>query len=398
MTAPRRFRWLASLGILTGLGLSLLLAHPRLAPQRPIVSPPPGPGPVPPMPPIDPAALQAQAWSKVEPLLAQAEKAGQAALDKHLASIRAFLTEHKQGSRPYAAALLGLKGKLRFLKSQLCRSDWAWSIPSLNVRYTPPPDDYPPWLHAQFAEHLFSGEDLQHTVEAAARAYLAELEGIENQLLVRCADIADGDLTLKAVIPDLRSATLLKERYDALTTELLPTLTTDLHVSVAREVASWGTSALATAISLELAEALLTYLGVDAGILSAGAAASATTFFVSIVVAIAVDCVIHEILKSAGYDAEDKIAARVEHLLDDIGTVLCDGDPDARATLETLQRLARDDPSQEVRQAAAKAIPLIPAARLHGLRGELANVNAARASLRKEVLARIFRPLEVTTR
>jgi hypothetical protein len=140
-----------------------------------------------------------------------------------------------------------------------------------------------------------------------------------------------------------------------------------------------------------------TRLGISGAILSAGAASSWRTLGVGLVVALALDAVVNRIIKAAGYDAEEKVAERVAQMLDELGSTITDGDPEARATLEKLKAMQRDDPDQEVRAASAEAVKSIEAGtQLYGIRRELTKIAAARASLRKDTLRRLIHDNEVT--
>ncbi len=89
--------------------------------------------------------------------------------------------------------------------------------------------------------------------------------------------------------------------------------------------------------------------------------------------------------------------AGVAETLDGLGRSIADGDPEARATLEKLQAMQRDDPDEAVRAAARQAVRSIEAGtQLFGLRGELTKIAAVRASWRKETLRRLIHESEVT--
>ena len=330
------------------------------------------------LPSIDEKTVRDKAWQRAQALLAQAEQAGQAALDKHLAGIPAFLDERKKGSQTFAAKLLSLKGKYQLIKSKI-RSNWA--------------DDYASWLATAFADHVFRSEELQQTIEATARAFLSELDGIDNHVLVQLRADTDSDLAAQSLIPALRSDTLLKARYDALTADVLPVLSRDLRVTAGREAVSWIAGDIAAAITLRVGAAVAARMGLSAGILSAGAAASWATLGVSVVACIAVDQVISLAIKHSGYAPEEKIAARVDDILDDIGRIIIDGQP--RPDFAALAGMRFD---------LANGIGTVPSDTFigaidttsRGLRAELTLVHQARVSLRREILSRLIRNQEIT--
>ena len=328
----------------------------------------------------DTRAARSKVWKHAEVLLAETERHGNDALDRHLASIRAFLDERKAGSRAFAERLLSLRGKWALVKAEIG-----------------PADSYAAFLQQAFAEHVFPMEELEKTVRAAVSGYLAELEGLDDNLLVRLrADLGDDELPRRA-IPALGSDEALRRHYHALSERVAQDLRTDLAVVVGRELFLWEATTVATELTLQAGTALAARLGVSGAILSAGAASSWRTLGVGLVVAIVLDAVINRIIKAAGYDAEEQIAQRVAQTLSDLGRTLTDGDPAARDTLERLKTLQRDDPDPGVRAACAEAVRRIEAGiQLFGLRRELTALSAARASLRKETLRRLIHDCEVT--
>jgi hypothetical protein len=327
------------------------------------------------------AAVRARAWQRTQPLLDEADSQAAAALDRHLASIHAFLAARKPGARAFARQMLGLRGKWEFVKAQVAGGGQ---------------EQYALYLDQAFAEHVFAADDLEQAVAAAVKGYLAELDGVEERLLVKLrADLADDQLPGQAVLPALGSDQAFQDHYRELSRRLAGDLATDLAVVAGREAVLWESIPLATDLTLKAGAAVAARLGISGTILSAGAASSWRTLGVGLVVAIVLDAVINRIIQAAGYDAEQQIAERVGQTLDDLGTTITDGSPEARATLEQLQALERDDPDPDVRAASAKAVRSIEAGtQLYGLRRELTNIAAARAALRKETLRRFIQDKE----
>jgi hypothetical protein len=327
---------------------------------------------------FDAAAARDHAWGRAGPHLAAAEQEAAQALDKHLASIPAFLTERRPGGRAFAEKLVSLRGKWQLVKAQVTSSG---------------DQEYAAFLAAAFAEHLFRAEDLQAAVAAAVRGFLIELDGIEARLLVRLrADLSQDELPLADLIPALRSDVTFTNHYRTLAERLARDLSTDLAVVALREAFLWQASTIVTDLTIQVGVAVGARLGVSAGVLTAGAASAWTTFGVGLVVSIILDAALNEILKVAGYDAEEKVARRVSDMLGELGRTLTDGDPAARDALAQLQRLQTDDPDADVRAACQEAVRRIAANRclLHGLRGELSTLSAARDRLRRESLRRLF--------
>lgn len=334
-----------------------------------------GPAPAPSVP----EAARERAWSKTEPLLQEAENQAALALGKHLASIHSFLNERKAGSRAFAERLLSLRGKWELVKAEIGGSG-----------------DYAAFLQEAFGELVFQMEDLEKAVAAAVRGYLAELDGIDDEVLVRLrADLADEELP-RSVIPALRSDQAFRSHYRQLSERVAQDLRSDLAVVAGRELFLWQATNIATDLTLKAGAAVATRLGVSSTIVSAGAASTWRTLGVGLVVAIVLDAAVNQIIKAAGYDAEKQTAERVAQTLTDLGRTITDGDPKARETLERLKVMQSCDPDPEVRTACADALRSIESGtQLYGLRRELTKFGAARASLRRETLRRLIHDEEV---
>jgi hypothetical protein len=328
--------------VLAGYMVVSFLARPLVGdrPQQPQPATTATPTPAP--PPIDTAAVRARAWAKAGPLLAAADQEIAAALNKHLAAIPRFLDERQAGVRAFAERLTGLRGKWEILKAQVASDG---------------DQDYAQFLADEFAEHVFRDDDLQRVVESAIRGFLSELEAIEARLLVRLrADLAD-DALQKIVIPALRSDAELHRQFRGLSVRLASTMTTDLALTAGRELLLWQGGNLVGNLALRAAAGVAGRLGASGAILAAGASSSWASFGVSIAAAWVLDQILTQILKAAGYDAEDQVVAHVTDMLGGLGRRLTNGNPDAD----------------------------IP-----GLRAELRKLAAARATLRRQALHQLF--------
>ncbi|MGH7171804.1 MAG: hypothetical protein ACRELG_16120, partial [Gemmataceae bacterium] len=277
-----------------------------------------------------------------------------------------------------AEELLSLRGKWKAVKAEIGNQS-----------------DYAAFLREAFAEHLFPMEELEKAVDAAVRGYLAELESIDNALLVRLrADLDDDELS-RMTIPALRSDQAFHNHYRELSERVSQDLRTDLAVVAVRELFSWEAGNIATDLTMQAGAAIAAQMGISSTILTSGAASTWQTLAVGLVVGFVLDAVINKLIKAAGYDAEEKIARRVEERLSELGRTITDGDPEARALLEKLKTMQRDDPDAVVRAECAEAIRSIEAGtQLYGLRHELSKISAARASLRKETLRRLIHESE----
>ncbi len=318
-----------------------------------------------------PEAVKDSPWSKTQPLLEHADHRAAQLLEERMASIHAFLDERKAGCRAFAQRMLSLRGKWEALRSLI--------------------GDNTGFLQEAFAEQLFQMDELKKVVDSAVLGYLAELESIDDDLLVRLrADLAD-DALPSVAIPALGSEQAFHNHYHELRQRVAEDMRTDLAVVAGRELFSQTAGNIATNLTMQVGAALAARLGISTTILAVGAESAWETCLIGLAVSFLLDAVIDRIIKAAGYDAEARIAQRIEEILSNLGRTITDGDPAARVTLDSLKRLHRDDPQPEIRAACAEAIRSIEAgAQLHGLRGELTKISAARASLRKETLRRLL--------
>ncbi len=325
-----------------------------------------------------PEAVRTSAWLKTQPLLEEADRFSASALNRHLSGIHAFLDERKAGTRAFAERMVGLQGKWETLKAQIGYSS-----------------EFAVFLSEAFAEHVFPMQELEKVVSTSVRSYLAELEAIDDDLLVRLrADLSDDELP-RLAIPALRSDEALRRHYHELSQRVTRDLSTDLAVVAAREFFIWHASNIATDLTLQVGAAIASRLGLSTTLLAAGAESTWQTLGVGLVVCFVLDAVINRIIKATGYDAEEQIAARVDETLSALGRTITDGDPEARDRLEQLNAMQYADPNEKVRAACARAIASIQAGtQLYGLKGELTKIGAARASVRKETLRRLIQESE----
>jgi|SRR5579884_2468415 len=367
----------ATLGLL-GIGGALLILHcrPECANKRVAKRVGTAPRAIP-LPATNPAQARARAWHRVQGHIAQADKETACALDRHLNEIRHFLTGRKQGSTAFAERLLSLKGKWELVKSQVRSGGDA---------------EYGRFVNAAFSNCIFRGEELQSAVNAGVRGFLIECEGIEAKLLVRLrADLADDELPLTEVVPALVSDQVLRRRFAELTAAVRHDAKTNLAVVAGREVLVWEASMIASELTVKIGAAVATRLGISSTLLATGAGFSWETLGISLGVAIVLDAVVGEAIKLTGYDAQQRVAARVSDMVDNLATSIIEGDPEARATLARLKTMRSDDPDPEVRAECARAIPAIEAGiQIHGLRGELQKLATARAAVRREALRRLI--------
>jgi hypothetical protein len=384
ISRKRLLSLLITVGVIIGLAGMFIYRgavtdEPPPLPVNETTDPQPPPPDPPAVPPIDKQAVRAKALSAAEASLAKAEQdfadAAAKAADKHLTTIDNFFEQRTKGTKAFAEQLLSLKGKWKFVRGQI---------------WTEEQQEHAAFIRSEFERHVFTTKDLNEVVASAIAGYVAEIQGLENQLLIQLrADISQSDLAAGEVLPAIGSQEKFDAEYSRLATSVTRLIARDLQTDVARELVSFIASDLAAKISVKMLTVVATKLGISSGIFSKGsqgAASSVATFGLTIAAAILVDLLIDEILKAAGNDPASQVAARVDSILFGLRDCIKDGIAEAKVDYEELRGLAASDPDAEVRAAAAEAADSIAKSGNLGLRRELLQIHQQRAIARREAV------------
>lgn len=325
--------------------------------------------------PIDREALRRRAWSVIQPRLDAADQAAQAALDEQLRGVDEFFQHREAGVKPFAEAVLSLRGKWEFAKSKLPTAD---------------DDAHLRFLNAKFEEHLFRIEDLKQSVEHAIGGFVSRVQGIEGKLLVDVrADLSEGEFAAAGLPKFLLNDAAFRAEFDRAVAGAAAEVAADFQVAVSREVVSFVAGEVAAQVAVRVATAVASRLGVSAGVLGTGAAAGWATFGVGLVAAVVVDVAISEVAKLAGYDPVARVSEKVQGVLGQVRSLLVDGNPEARQAFEQLRKMQENDADAGVRAECRKAADAIEAGGNLGLRNELEKLHNVRARLRREALRRL---------
>src|SRR5262252_1101851 len=303
-----RYLWLTA-GVLVGLGLLTVLWWS----QKPAA------------PPQDPQArwqrIREQAWETIQPRLQEADQAVQALADSYAAEVEQFFEQRKAGAQGFAATVLSWQSKWRLIVS-------TW--PSADR------EGHRKFIAAQFAQYIFTADDLQRVVAQAVAEYMHGIEGIENQLLVAIrADLADFP---QAALPGLDSARVFQSGYAHMLAEVEQHVQTDLKIDVVRESSSLVAGEVAAAVILQVVTAVARRLGMSTGILGTGAASATVTFGVGLVAGMAVDAVADWVIRWY-YNPQGKIAEKVTAALDHMKLLLVQGDAQTVGLKAELEQL-----------------------------------------------------------
>ena len=338
---------------------------------------PPNVKPIPPMTAADIQSVKENAWKKAAVRIAEADKAAEQQIDRSLDDmIGVYFAECKKNAKPFAADMLGLRAKWALVRSRL-----PWGDKDAHVKL----------LLVQFEKHFFPGEDIGKLLQATVESYLAALDGMDNQLLVNLrADIEDLHPGAFVAIPEAHSDIAFREAYGTARTLITPMLQADLPAFAAREVVSFVGGNIASQMAVRVAAGIATRLGISAGILGTGAAASVGTFGLSVVACFLVDQLIDRIMKGFGYDPEQALADRVCQILDGVRDALIKGHPEAVGVHAIAGKLAVESVDSAVRAEALKTVQILENGGALGLRRDLAEYTKVRCAQRYAALKQLL--------
>jgi hypothetical protein len=238
--------------------------------------------------------------------LSEADAKSEAAIDQRLKPLSDLFAKGRRGSKAFAEEALSWNGKWQLIKGMVRGGD-----------------SHRQYLAEAFSRHVFSPDELREAMEAAVRAYLDDVEGYENEMLVKLrADLADPARPTELLPAHVRGNEEFRKEYQKLSGLVVNELHLDLGVSVGREVGVLVGSTVAAEVAMQAARAAATEMGVNAGVLGAGAASTVATLGVGLVAALIVDLVLDEVLKMAGYDPAAKIEKLVRESIDKMESAL----------------------------------------------------------------------------
>ena len=111
-----------------------------------------------------------------------------------------------QGTPAFGKAVLSFRGKWAYLQAKL---PWAEG------------DEHLRSLQAKFEQHVFTPDELRQTIESSVAQFVADLDAIENQLLVDVrTDLSEGELAAAIALPAHDEA-LFRQEYQRLVDEVV---------------------------------------------------------------------------------------------------------------------------------------------------------------------------------
>jgi len=287
------------------------------------------------------------AWTAAIPRLIQAERESGEALQKRLQSIKEYLDKRKEGTRPFAEAVLSVKGKMLYTASVAEQA--AGVMASLFGSKSSGPDSFKQYVRDCFREHVLDPRQLQKMVDAALEGYAGDIQAAENQLLVDLrVDLADESLDLQKLLPPSEREEL-HHSCNWAADQAIDAAGKDFVAMIVSGAVSWVASdALGNKLTRP-GDSTGRKLGVNA------------------VAGMAVDKAIDVAMNQAGYDPLDKVVAEISTELDVIGRRLIEGDKTLAAWFPTMLFLSVGHPDEAVRNACQEAIDAMERSQYAGL-------------------------------
>lgn len=276
------------------------------------------------------------AWAAAIPRLMQADRESIEACQKRLLSIKAYLGERKQGTGPFAEAVLSVKGKMIYTAGMAEQA--AGAVAGLFGSKPSGPDSFTQYVRDCFRQHVLDAHQLQKVIDAALEGYAGDVQAVENQMLVDLrVDLADESLDLKKLLPASQAAGL-EHSCNWAADQAIDAAGKDFVAMIVSGAVSW-------VVSDALGDKLTHPTDSGARKFTANAAAG-----------LAVDKAIDVAMTQAGYDPLGKVAAEVAAQLDAINDRLLDGEEAPAQWFPTMLFLSINHPSETVRTACLEAV------------------------------------------
>jgi hypothetical protein len=244
--------------------------------------------------------------ARAMPHIEKADADSQAGIESSLQPLQAFFDEAKGHAPAFAGDVLGWYSKYKLIRGQ-----------------------HEEFLAETFRTHFFGPDELKQAMTDAVTGYVANLEAVDNRMLVDIRmDVADlpAGVSLAAMpVPDL------VERYRSVCGRIAGITGADTAVDVGRAAADMIVSSVVTMMAARI--------GTSAVVLGAGAATSWWTLGIGLVVGVIVDQIIAAVWNWT-YDPHGKLVSMMDTKIDEVRTLVLDGDDGKPGLREELRRYA----------------------------------------------------------
>jgi hypothetical protein len=246
------------------------------------------------------------ARSRARPHIEKAAADSLASVDPSLRTLQAFFDDAKGHTKAFAEDVLGWYSKYKLIRGQ-----------------------HEEFLTATFRKHFFGPDELRGAMVSAVEAYIADLDAIDNQMLVDIrmdvADLPTGAALMAMPVPDVQ------DRYRTLCGRIAGITGADAAVNVGRVAAE----TIVTSVVVMMAARM----GTSAVVLGTAAASSYLTFGISVVIGWIVDQIISAVWNWT-YDPHGKLVAMMESKIDEVRNLVLDGEGGQPGVREALRQYA----------------------------------------------------------
>jgi hypothetical protein len=265
---------------------------------------------------VPPSTVAPAPQTLAKPHLDSAKSKTENVIEGRLVPVRTFFDDSKKNTRQFAEVALGWGSK--------------WRLIADHVPFTKG-GRHETYIRGQFEQTVFSAKQLEEIVSSAVSEYLSEIRSIENQMLVSLrADVAG--------FPDAYPIAQLDESQ--LRAKFDDAIQKAIAATGSQVQADIGTQ-LVSIIGGEVLTQVAVRLGISAGILGTGAASGWATLGIGVVVGIIVDQIVSWVWDWYA-DPTGNLASNLDAKLDEMRTLICDGDTKVEGLRQRFQKLAAE--------------------------------------------------------
>jgi len=251
-----------------------------------------------------------------KPHLESAKSKTENVIEGRLVPVRTFFDDSKKNTRQFAQVALGWGSK--------------WRLIADHVPFTTR-GRHETYIREQFEQTVFSAQQLEDVVSSAVAEYLSEIRSIENQMLVSLrADIAGFPDAYPIAQLD---ETQLRAKFDEAIQNAIAATGSQVQADIGTQLVSIIGGELLTQVAVRL--------GISAGILGTGFASGWATIGIGVVVGIIVDQIVSWVWDWWA-DPTGDLAANLDVKLDELRTLICDGDTKVEGLRLRFQSLATE--------------------------------------------------------
>jgi hypothetical protein len=246
------------------------------------------------------------AFRKAEPHIKTAEKQSLDGIPGAVAIVDEFFSAAKSKTRSFAGDALGLYSKIAWVRGK-----------------------HDKYLAARFRKNVFAPEDIEATVTKAVAAYLDDVEGIENEMLVNIRLDVAGLPSAGAI--GRMSIDEFRDSFQRMSKQISARTALNVGSDVGKEIAAQ--------IAGQVLVRAAARLGVSGGILTAGAASSWWTAGIGVAVALLIDLMVSTVWDWVE-DPKGRLADEMNRKLEEIRRMIVDGDEETPGLRQELEKYA----------------------------------------------------------